>query len=227
MLVFLLEAYEEEQDKEGLRTILRLHFPAWPRSRRPSCPFGRAPGRAPGGPGAADLRRLAPGDAGAVRRNRQRGGRRYRRQDEIGTPWCLTVDSQSLEDGTVTIRDRDSMAQERIPADGVPAEIQRRRRAVGAPRGGGGGSGGGRGGGRARGGGGGGGGWGRGCSPRQRPRGAVRQRASGSAHHLGAEVGRTPPGRRGLVWWGRMPRLGVKQRVRVTSKGASTRITKS
>ena len=55
-------------------------------------------------------------------------GRRYRRQDEIGTPWCLTVDSQSLEDGTVTIRDRDSMAQERIPADGVPAEIQRRLR---------------------------------------------------------------------------------------------------
>src|ERR687893_65506 len=55
-------------------------------------------------------------------------GRRYRRQDEIGTPWCITVDSQSLEDGTVTIRDRDSMAQERIPTDGVTAEVQRRLR---------------------------------------------------------------------------------------------------
>ncbi len=44
-------------------------------------------------------------------------GKRYRRQDEIGTPWCVTVDYQTLEDGTVTIRDRDSMTQERHPAD--------------------------------------------------------------------------------------------------------------
>ena len=41
-------------------------------------------------------------------------GRRYRRQDEIGTPWCVTVDVDSLEDGAVTVRDRDTMAQERI-----------------------------------------------------------------------------------------------------------------
>jgi glycyl-tRNA synthetase len=40
-------------------------------------------------------------------------GKRYRRQDEIGTPWCVTVDYQTLEDGTVTVRDRDSMQQER------------------------------------------------------------------------------------------------------------------
>ena len=114
MLVFLLEAYEEEQDKEGLRTILRLH-PRLAPVKAAVLPLVRRD--EPGGPGAADLRRPAPGDAGAVRRNRQRG-RRYRRQDEIGTPWCLTVDSQSLEDGTVTIRDRDSMAQERIPRTG-------------------------------------------------------------------------------------------------------------
>jgi glycyl-tRNA synthetase len=44
-------------------------------------------------------------------------GKRYRRQDEIGTPWCVTVDYQTLEDGTVTIRDRDTMEQERHPAD--------------------------------------------------------------------------------------------------------------
>jgi glycyl-tRNA synthetase len=49
-------------------------------------------------------------DSGAV-------GRRYRRQDEIGTPWCITVDSQTLEDQTVTVRDRDTMVQERIAAD--------------------------------------------------------------------------------------------------------------
>jgi glycyl-tRNA synthetase len=44
-------------------------------------------------------------------------GRRYRRQDEIGTPWCVTVDGQSLEDGTVTVRDRDTLEQERVKID--------------------------------------------------------------------------------------------------------------
>jgi glycyl-tRNA synthetase len=59
---------------------------------------------------AAELRRhwnVEFDDAGAI-------GRRYRRQDEIGTPYCLTVDFDSLEDDAVTIRDRDSMAQERV-----------------------------------------------------------------------------------------------------------------
>lgn len=46
-------------------------------------------------------------------------GRRYRRQDEAGTPWCVTVDGQTLEDGTVTIRDRDSLTQERVAMDRV------------------------------------------------------------------------------------------------------------
>jgi glycyl-tRNA synthetase len=46
-------------------------------------------------------------------------GKLYRRQDEIGTPWCITVDVESLEDGAVTVRDRDSMAQERVPVEGV------------------------------------------------------------------------------------------------------------
>jgi glycyl-tRNA synthetase len=46
-------------------------------------------------------------------------GRRYRRQDEIGTPFCLTVDGQTMTDGTVTIRDRDTLAQERVAADRV------------------------------------------------------------------------------------------------------------
>lgn len=41
-------------------------------------------------------------------------GKRYRRQDEIGTPYCLTIDSQSLEDGTITLRDRDTMEQKRV-----------------------------------------------------------------------------------------------------------------
>ena len=46
-------------------------------------------------------------------------GKLYRRQDEIGTPWCVTVDVESLEDGAVTVRDRDTMAQERVPVEGV------------------------------------------------------------------------------------------------------------
>ena len=46
-------------------------------------------------------------------------GKRYRRQDEIGTPYCITVDFESLEDGCVTVRDRDTMAQQRISMDAL------------------------------------------------------------------------------------------------------------
>jgi glycyl-tRNA synthetase len=53
-------------------------------------------------------------DAGAI-------GRRYRRQDEIGTPYCITVDFESLEDNAVTVRSRDTMEQQRISLDGVEA----------------------------------------------------------------------------------------------------------
>nr|MBA2246963.1 glycine--tRNA ligase [Chloroflexia bacterium] len=51
-------------------------------------------------------------------------GKRYRRQDEIGTPFCLTVDFDSLEDGAVTVRDRDTMAQERIAIADAPAYLR-------------------------------------------------------------------------------------------------------
>jgi glycyl-tRNA synthetase len=61
-------------------------------------------------------------DGGAI-------GKRYRRQDEIGTPFCLTVDHQSMEDRTVTLRERDSLAQERLPIDGLAEEIERRLQA--------------------------------------------------------------------------------------------------
>ncbi len=53
-------------------------------------------------------------------------GRRYRRQDEIGTPWCVTVDHQSLEDRTVTVRDRDTLAQERVAIDRLAEELSAR-----------------------------------------------------------------------------------------------------
>ncbi|MEI8122656.1 MAG: His/Gly/Thr/Pro-type tRNA ligase C-terminal domain-containing protein, partial [bacterium] len=53
-------------------------------------------------------------------------GRRYRRQDEIGTPFCVTVDFDTLKDNTVTLRERDSMQQIRIPVDKLESEIQSR-----------------------------------------------------------------------------------------------------
>ena len=66
---------------------------------------------------AADLRTrgfsVAYDDSGSI-------GRRYRRQDEIGTPFCVTVDYETLEDDTATIRDRDSAAQRRVALDDLP-----------------------------------------------------------------------------------------------------------
>jgi glycyl-tRNA synthetase len=50
-------------------------------------------------------------------------GKLYRRQDEIGTPWCVTIDVDSLDDAAATIRDRDSMTQERVPIEGVKRAI--------------------------------------------------------------------------------------------------------
>jgi glycyl-tRNA synthetase len=53
-------------------------------------------------------------------------GRRYRRQDEVGTPYCITVDGQTMQDGTVTIRDRDTLQQERVAADRVRSIVEAR-----------------------------------------------------------------------------------------------------
>jgi glycyl-tRNA synthetase len=71
---------------------------------------------------ADDLRERFPvfyDESGAI-------GRRYRRQDEVGTPYCITVDGQSVQDGTVTIRDRDTLQQERVPADRLRVVLEER-----------------------------------------------------------------------------------------------------
>ncbi len=67
----------------------------------------------------ADLKR----DLMAVYDDTAAIGKLYRRQDEIGTPWCVTVDVDSLEDLAVTVRDRDTMTQDRIPVEGVKRAI--------------------------------------------------------------------------------------------------------
>ncbi|MBR6387522.1 MAG: hypothetical protein IKS14_04640, partial [Thermoguttaceae bacterium] len=62
----------------------------------------------------------------AQERERRAVGRRYRRQDEIGTPFCVTVDGQTLQDGTVTLRDRDTLEQVRVKKDELLTQLQQR-----------------------------------------------------------------------------------------------------
>lgn len=110
-LAFLVDAYDEEPDGTETRVVLRLH-PSLAPFRAAILPLQRK----------EDLVRLATEIRADLRRRFQTAydetgsiGRRYRRQDEIGTPYCITPDFQSLEDRTVTVRDRDDMTQERIP----------------------------------------------------------------------------------------------------------------
>jgi glycyl-tRNA synthetase len=115
-VAMLCDAYDEEVVAERDRTVLRLH-PAI-------------------APVKAAILPLIPRNDEMVSRSRAlldelrsrwlveyddggQIGRRYRRQDEIGTPWAFTIDEQTLEDETVTVRDRDSLAQERLPLSGV------------------------------------------------------------------------------------------------------------
>ncbi len=113
---FLIDAYREEEVRGETRVVLGLHPDLAPYKvavlpllkKRPEivelCHRLKA-----------DLKR----DLMAVYDDTAAIGKLYRRQDEIGTPWCVTVDVDSLEDGAVTVRDRDSMTQERVPLEGV------------------------------------------------------------------------------------------------------------
>jgi len=114
-LAFLLDAYAEDEApnaKGGIdkRVVLRLD-PRLAPVKAAVLPLSRNPDLSPKAKAlAAELRSLWNvdfDDAGAI-------GRRYRRQDEIGTPYCVTVDFDSLDDDAVTVRERDSMAQDRI-----------------------------------------------------------------------------------------------------------------
>jgi glycyl-tRNA synthetase len=124
LLAFIVDAYDEDEIEGESRTVLRLH-PLLAPVKVAVLPLVRKDGQ----PELAhevyrELRELVQAEydeGGAI-------GRRYRRQDEIGTPWAVTIDHQSLEDRTATLRDRDSLAQVRIPISELPEEIARRLR---------------------------------------------------------------------------------------------------
>jgi len=119
-LVFLIDAYDEEvvdAEKNDVRTVLRLH-PALAPFKCAVLPLSKKLS-----PAAEEiylsLRKNFMtdfDDTGSI-------GKRYRRQDEIGTPYCITYDFESENDGSVTIRDRDSMVQERIAINDLAAYL--------------------------------------------------------------------------------------------------------
>ncbi len=112
-LAFLVDAYDEEEIEGDSRTVLRLH-PRLAPIKAAVLPLVRKDGQPEL---AAEVRGLLRGHMQTEYDGGGSIGRRYRRQDEIGTPWCVTIDHESLQDRTVTIRDRDSLEQERVAID--------------------------------------------------------------------------------------------------------------
>jgi glycyl-tRNA synthetase len=115
-VALLCDAYHEEVVGDRERVVLRLHPQVAPVKAAILPLVPRDEGMATRARALyEELRRhhaVEHDDSGQI-------GRRYRRQDEIGTPWAFTIDEQTLEDETVTVRDRDSLAQERLPIGGV------------------------------------------------------------------------------------------------------------
>ena len=125
-MTFLVDAYDEDEapnTKGGVdkRTVLRLD-PRLAPVKVAVLPLSRNADLSPKATDlATELRRswnVDFDDSGAI-------GRRYRRQDEIGTPYCVTVDFETLDDDAVTVRERDTMPQERVPLDGDHVLLRR------------------------------------------------------------------------------------------------------
>jgi glycyl-tRNA synthetase len=118
----MVDAYDVEEVEGRERTVLRLH-PKLAPVKVAVLPLVNKDGQ----PEKAkeiyeELRELMPSEydsGGSI-------GKRYRRQDEIGTPWGVTVDHQTMEDDTVTLRDRDSLDQSRIGIGDLAEELTRR-----------------------------------------------------------------------------------------------------
>ena len=122
VLAFLLAAYTEEEVKGEKRVVLRLDKRLAP-TKVAVLPLSRKDTLEPlTGEIAGMLRKqfqIDVDDAGSI-------GRRYRRQDEVGTPYCVTVDFDSLDDQSVTVRERDSMGQDRVSVAGLLAYLNER-----------------------------------------------------------------------------------------------------
>jgi glycyl-tRNA synthetase len=119
MLAVLCDAYDEEEVGGGTRTVLRMH-PRLAPIKVAVLPVVSKDGLPERAREVFDLLR------GQIQAEYDEGGsigKRYRRQDEIGTPFGVTVDHQTLEDGTVTVRDRDTLEQERVAIDDLPAHL--------------------------------------------------------------------------------------------------------
>jgi glycyl-tRNA synthetase len=118
-LAFLVDSYEVEEVEGRQRTVLRLH-PRLAPVKVAVLPLVSKEGLPEKARDLfADLRKRLPAEfdeGGSI-------GKRYRRQDEIGTPWGITVDFQTMEDDTVTLRDRDSLEQIRVPIEGLGNEL--------------------------------------------------------------------------------------------------------
>jgi glycyl-tRNA synthetase len=122
MMAFLLAAYTEDEIEGDSRTVLKLH-PRLAPYKVAVLPLSKKETLTPL---AREVLGLLQPHVMCDYDETQSIGRRYRRQDEIGTPWCVTVDFDSLEDRAVTIRDRDTLEQVRVPIDDLVAEIRRR-----------------------------------------------------------------------------------------------------
>ncbi len=118
-LAFLCDAYDEEEVAEGdVRTVLRLH-PALAPYKAAILPLSKKLSESASEVYTALQKEFMIDfdETGSI-------GKRYRRQDEIGTPICITYDFESLEDGCVTVRDRDTMQQERIKIEELASYIK-------------------------------------------------------------------------------------------------------
>ncbi|MEK6276582.1 MAG: glycine--tRNA ligase [Actinomycetota bacterium] len=119
MLAFMVDAYDTEEVEGRQRTVLRLH-PRMAPVKAAVLPLVSKEGMPEKAREVYDaVRRRVPAEfdeGGSI-------GKRYRRQDEIGTPWGITVDGQTMEDDTVTLRDRDSLEQVRVPIEGLAEEL--------------------------------------------------------------------------------------------------------
>jgi glycyl-tRNA synthetase len=116
-LAFLCDAYDEDEAQGEVRVVLRLH-PRLAPIKAAVLPLVKKDGMPERGRAIYEALKqrwqVAYDDSAAI-------GKRYRRQDEVGTPYCFTIDGDTLKDGTVTLRERDSMKQERIAEDKLAA----------------------------------------------------------------------------------------------------------